>query len=158
MRYFVGQFPRTRDDKGRIQIPAQFRDVMNEEAATSSLYVTLGEHKGTLALYTVKGFEKLAERVETEFMTGQDAHRFELQFYGTTSQTEMDKQGRLVLPDTHTRKARLGTDLMLVGQKNRIEIWNRAAFEGSPGIDWEGDDWPEWQGFLRRRPASPDPG
>ena len=62
-------------------------------------------------------------------------------------------QGRFVLPDRLVRKARLNTDVYLIGQKNRIEIWDRDDLEKSIGIDWESDDWPDWQNFLRMKPT-----
>jgi MraZ protein len=104
MRYFTGQFERTIDAKNRIQLPSQLRSAMDEERDGNLLYVTLGEHSGTLSIFTEKGFEELAARTETEFQSGPDALRFELQFYGLASSVEMDKQGRFVLP-TAQKKA-----------------------------------------------------
>jgi len=64
----------------------------------------------------------------------------------------VDKQGRFVLPERLVNKARLKTEVVLVGQKNRIEVWNRDDLDRSLNIDWEGDSWPDWQGFLRMPP------
>ncbi len=66
---------------------------------------------------------------------------------------DIDKQGRIVLPDRLRSKAGLGEEVFLVGQKFRIDLWNRIDLERSLAIDWKGEDWPEWQGFLRMRPA-----
>lgn len=153
MRVFTGQHERTIDEKNRIQLPSQYRAVIDPKREGTELYVTLGEDRGTLAIFTEQGFEELASRIETEFMTGPESRRFELQFYGLTSRVDLDKQGRLVLPDRLRKKARLGPDVYLVGQKNRIGIWNRGALDQAMGIDWEGEDWPEnWSDFLRMRP------
>jgi len=154
MRYFTGQFERTIDEKKRIQLPAQLRSAIDEERDGCLLYVTLGEHAGTLSIFTEKGFETVAARTETEFQPGPDALRFELQFFGLTSSVEMDKQGRFVLPDHLFKKARLGTDVVLVGQGTRIDVWDPAALERSMGIDWAGDQWPNWQSYLRNRPGN----
>jgi DNA-binding transcriptional regulator/RsmH inhibitor MraZ len=105
-----------------------------------------------LSIFTERGFEELASRMETEFQPGPDSLRFELQFYALASRVDIDKQGRVVLPDLLVKKARLGEEVWLVGQKTRIDIWNRQDLNRSMGIDWEGDDWPDWQGFLRQRP------
>lgn len=154
MRYFTGQFERTIDEKNRIQLPAQLRSAIDEERDGQSLYITLGEHAGTLSIFTEKGFEAVAARTETEFQTGPDALRFELQFYGLTSSIEMDKQGRFVLPDRLVKKARLGSEVVLVGQGSRIDVWDPAALERSMGIDWAGDQWPNWHSYLRNRPGT----
>lgn len=153
MRYFTGQFERSLDDKNRIQLPSQLRSAIDEDRDGKLLYITLGEHAGTLSIFTEKGFEAVAARTETEFQTGPDALRFELQFFGLASSIEMDKQGRFVLPDRLLKKARLGPDVVLVGQGSRIDMWDPAALDRSMGIDWAGDEWPNWQSFLRNRPG-----
>ncbi len=155
MRIFTGQYDRTIDPKNRIQLPSQLRSAIDPERDGDGLYVTLGEHRGTLALYTDRGFEAVSDGMETEFIPGPESRRFELQFYALASRVELDKQGRFVLPDRLRRMARLDDEVFLVGQKNRIEIWSRKDLERSIGIDWEGDEWPDWQGFLRRRPGEP---
>lgn len=152
MRIFTGQYERTIDAKNRIQLPAQVRTSIDPQDDGKGLYVTLGDHRGTLSIFTERGFEDLAARIETEFMPGQESRRFELQFYALASYVEIDKQGRILLPERLRRKARLGEEVFLVGQKQRIDIWNRAQLDESMGIDWEGDEWPDWQGFLRMRP------
>ena len=154
MRFFTGQHDRTIDDKNRLQLPSQLRTDLESNGEGDGLYVTLGEHKSTLSIFSERGFEALAARIETEFMPGPEAQQFELQFFSLASRVEPDKQGRFVLPERLVGKARLGKEVVLVGQKNRIDVWNREAFEKSIGIDWEGDDWPDWKGFLRTRPGS----
>jgi len=152
MRFFTGQYDRVIDSKNRLQLPSQLRDVIDEKRDGAGVYVTLGEHRGTLSIFTERAFEELSSRMETEFQTGPDALRFELQFFALASRVDVDKQGRFVLPDLLMKKAKLKPEIYLVGQKNRIDIWNRADLERSMGIDWEGEDWPNWQGFLRKRP------
>lgn len=155
MRFFTGQYERTIDAKNRVQLPSQLRSVIDPERDGNGVYITLGECRGTLSLFTERGFEELGARIETEFMPGPESLQFELQFYGLASHTEMDKQGRLVLPDRLRKKARLQAEVFLVGRKNRIDIWNREDLERSMAIDWKGEDWPDWHGFLRMRPAAP---
>ena len=81
MRIFTGQFDRTIDAKNRIQLPSQLRASIDKERDGSGLYITLGESRGTVAIYTERGFEALSSRIETEFMSGPESRRFELQFY-----------------------------------------------------------------------------
>ena len=153
MRIFTGQYDRTIDAKNRVQLPSQLRAAIDWDRDGAGLYVTLGEHRGTLSIFTERSFEDLVARMETEFMPGPESRRFELQFYALASFVEMDKQGRIVLPDRLRRKARLGEEVFLVGQKQRIDVWSREDLERSMGVDWDGDDWPDWQGFMRMRPT-----
>ena len=152
MSVFTGQYERTIDSKNRVQLPSRLRAGIDPEREGTGLYVTLGEYRGTLSLFSEGGFQELVSRIETEFMPGPESRRFELQFYALASHVEMDKQGRLVLPDRLVKKARLQEEVYLVGQKYRIDLWNRGDLERSMGIDWAGEDWPDWQGFLRARP------
>lgn len=154
MRVFTGQYDRTLDAKNRIQLPSQLRKAIDAERDGTGLYITLGENHNTLAIYTERRFEELAERIATEFMSGPETRQFELQFYALASHADIDKQGRVVLPERLCRKARLAEEVSLIGQKHRIDVWNRTDFERSLGIDWEGDDWPDWHDFLRMRPAT----
>lgn len=158
MRIFIGQYERTIDAKNRIQLPSQLRGSIDPESDGAGLYITLGEHRGTLSFFTERAFHELSGRMETEFIPGPESRRFELQFYALASYVEMDKQGRIVLPEQLRKKARLASQVFLVGQKHRIDVWNQADFERSVGIDWDGDDWPDWQGFLRMRPRGTGPG
>lgn len=155
MGLFTGQYERTLDEKNRIQLPSQLRGKIDVDRDGAGLYVTLGAHRGTLSMFTEREFEALASRTETEFMPGEESLRFELQFYGLAGHVDLDKQGRVLLPDRLRAKARLQENVLLVGQKYRIDIWNRADCERAMGIDWESDDWPvNWEKFLRARPIN----
>ena len=156
MPVFTGQYERTIDAKHRIQLPSQLRAELDSDLDGRKLYVTLGEFPGTLSIFTPRGFGALAARMETEYTANPAARRFELQFYAIASTVDMDKQGRIVLPERLIKKARFGEEVCLVGQRNRIEIWGRSELDRAMGIDWAGDDWPDWPGFLRRRPGAAD--
>ena len=69
MRIFTGQFDRTIDAKNRIQLPSQLRASIDRERDGSGLYITLGESRGTVAIYTERGFEALSSRIETAELT-----------------------------------------------------------------------------------------
>jgi len=153
MRIFTGQYERSIDSKNRIQLPSQIRSAIDPDTDGQGLYVTLGENRGTVSIFTENAFHQLAARMETEFIPGPESRRFELQFYSLASYVEMDKQGRIILPTRLRQKARLGEEVYLVGQKFRLDVWNRDDLDRATGIDWEGEDWPDWQGFLRMRPT-----
>ncbi|MBI4717213.1 MAG: hypothetical protein HY763_05370 [Planctomycetes bacterium] len=159
MRIFTGQYDRSFDGKNRIQLPSQLRAKIDAKHDGAGVYVTLGEHRGTLSLFTERAFEEIAARIETEFIPGAESRAFELQFYGLASHVDLDKQGRILIPDRLRKKAGLKDEIYLVGQKYRIDLWNRVDFDRCLGIDWEGDEWPEqWASFLRMRPARPPSG
>lgn len=151
---FTGHHERTLDAKNRLQVPSHYRTQIEEEGEGGGLYVTLGERRHTLSLLTERRFEELAERIRTESLPGSDALDFEQRFYSTTARVEMDKQGRVVLPDYLTAMARLRGEVVLAGARHRIDVWRKDDYEAFLGIDWE-HDWPDWQKFLRKPSASP---
>jgi len=156
MPVFTGQYERTIDSKGRLQLPSQLRNVIDPERDGNGLYAQLGEFRNTLSLYTERAFNEITGRAKTEQMPGAEPQRFELQFYTLASYIDLDSQGRFVLPERLRKKARLGEEVYLIGQKNRIDIWNRADLDREMGIDWEGEGWPDWQRFLRMSPQQPN--
>jgi MraZ protein len=145
---FTGHHERTIDSKNRLQIPSQFRSAIDVERDGAGLYVILGERRHTLSLVTERQFDELAARIQTEFMSDDEALDFEQRFYSTASHLEMDKQGRVVLPEYITSRARIEGEVVLAGAKYRIDIWRKADFAAFMGIDWE-HDWPNLQRFLR---------
>ena len=155
MRFFTGQYDRTVDVKNRIQLPSQLRRAIDPEHDGAGLYVVLGESRGTLAIYTERGFEELAEGIRTEFMSGPEARRFELQFYALASYVDMDKQGRLVLPERLRGKARLGEELAKKCQAvldDRVRAINKVFGDRKKKIKGDIgkfiDGWPERSGTL----------
>lgn len=155
MVLFTDHYERTIDDKNRVQLPAQFRAVLGPDKQTSIVYVVLGERPGTLSIFPENGFLELSARVETEFIPGPDALEVEFDLFAWASRIEVDSQGRFTFPDKSLKRAKLGKEIALVGQKHRIDVWDRALFdrrsEGVP-MEWEGH-WPNWRGFLRQRPS-----
>jgi len=152
MRTLTGHYERAIDKKSRLQIPSQLRACINPDEDGAGFYINLGDTKHTLSLFTPRYFDELSRRIETEFMAGEDAQQFERQFFSLAVYVEMDDQGRVVLPEMLRKKARLGEEVIVAGQKYRIDIWNRDEFNKALGIDWDGDEWPDWHGFLRMSP------
>ncbi len=145
---FIGHYARTIDKKGRLQIPSQLRNAIEESHEGKGLYVMLGERPNTLSLVTEQQFSAMGKRIRTECIPGKESLDFEQQFYSTTAHTGIDKQGRIVLPDYLTNMAGLKGDVMLAGADYRIDIWRKAAFEEFLKIDSDGG-WHNFHKFLR---------
>ena len=119
---FSGEFEHTIDDKGRLTIPARFRDELTE-----GMFVTRGLD-GCLFVYSPDSWELLAEKVATLPLTQRDARYFSrLIFSG--SECKLDKQGRILLPSSLRQHAGIGNEVVIIGVNSRLEIWSRERWQ-----------------------------
>lgn len=118
----TGTAQRTVDDKQRIALPKRFRDALAEEAE-QGLFVTPGTD-GSLAIYTQKGLERVAQRLESASPTAKDTRAFSRLFYAQAEPLELDAQGRVRIPQNLAELAKLGKDVMVMGVQDHLEIWD----------------------------------
>lgn len=126
---FTDAHERTIDEKNRIQIPAPFRDTLDPDRQGAYLYVVPGERSRTLSLYPARYFEDRVRSIHTDQIPGPDALDFEQMFYSLASRVEMDKQGRLVLPERQLAAGELKKDIYITGANYRLDLWNKADYE-----------------------------
>ncbi len=130
---FVGTYDHTIDDKGRVAIPADIRaDLASElqDGRPVRLYVTLGDRQ-SLALYTEAMFKKRGEELDQSEADPEAVLKYETYFYGLASRQELDKAGRIRLPENLMRMVGLETksNVVLIGVKDRLEIRDRQAWQ-----------------------------
>ena len=123
----TGSFPRMLDDKLRFVIPKPLRDAIGS-SDQSNLYLAPGTD-GSLALYPEETFHRLANRVEQGASDGRDLAAFSRLFYTQAQHVELDRQGRLRLPVELAELAGLRREIMLLGVRDHLEIWNRELWE-----------------------------
>ena len=123
----TGSFPRLLDEKLRFAIPKPLRDAIGG-SDPASLYLAPGTD-GSLALYAEETFQRLANRVEQGASDGRDLSAFSRLFYAQAQRIDLDKQGRLRLPIELAELAGLRREIMLLGVRDHLEIWNRELWE-----------------------------
>ncbi|MGQ0699128.1 MAG: division/cell wall cluster transcriptional repressor MraZ [Panacagrimonas sp.] len=117
---FSGSHQLTIDDKGRLAIPARFRQELAEGCA-SQLVVTRGPNP-CLEIYPAPEFQRVADAIQN--MDDRDsAEILKSVFIGFACETEIDKQGRVLLPPMLRKHAKLGTSVVLMGQITRFDLW-----------------------------------
>lgn len=127
----TGTFHRTLDDKSRFAIPRPLRDALGPgEIAT--LYLAPGTD-GSLEVYSEEAFERLAARLANGPSNDREVRAFNRLFYGQVQRIELDKQGRARLPAELAQLASLGKDVVLVGVRDHIEIWDLKRWEAYLG-------------------------
>jgi len=119
----LGAYDHTLDDKNRLTLPAKFR-----EAFLDGVVVTRGLD-GCLYAFRRADWDRLVEsRLATLDPLSPEGRRLERFFYSGASETELDKQGRVMVPRELIEHAKLGREVVVAGVNDRLEIWDRAAW------------------------------
>lgn len=120
---FLGQYRHTIDDKGRLTIPARFRDLMEEGA-----YVTQGFERNLMVL-TSPGFEAMTHQVNRSSITDPTARALKRLLFSTADRVTPDKNGRILIPQFLRERNQLDGEAVLVGVGDYFEIWTPEAWD-----------------------------
>ena len=120
---FIGEFRHVLDDKGRLAIPMKFREAFKKGAV-----VTRGLDQ-CLFVFPMEEWRKLAERLASLPLSQQDSRAFARLMLAGAMDVELDKQGRMVVPEYLRTYAKVAKDAVVTGLYNRLEIWDAAAWE-----------------------------
>lgn len=118
---FAGSHLLTIDDKGRLAIPARFRQQLADDYGLQ--VVMTRAHKPCVEIYPASVFKSVADQIQN-LSDGIAADLLKEVFIGHAVEAEIDKQGRVLLPQILRRHARLDAGAVLVGQINRFDIWS----------------------------------
>jgi MraZ protein len=121
---FVGKSKHTVTKDGRVSIPSKMREIMTEKYGTDELYVVLMQGN-IICLYPDKEFEKLAERLENP--QGVPLNQFmqtERDICSNAENCKIDGSGRILIPPDMKASAKIDQEVMIVGARSRIELWN----------------------------------
>ncbi len=119
----LGEYEHTIDEKNLLTLPAKFRN-----SFADGIVVTRGMD-GCLYGYTREEWAKLVEqRLATLDPLSKEARRMQRFFFSGASESELDKQGRLMLPGALLEHAKLGRDVVVAGVHDHLEIWDREAW------------------------------
>jgi transcriptional regulator MraZ len=119
---FLGTYAPKLDDKGRIILPAKFRDELE-----AGIVVTRGQER-CLYVYSTREFEEIHEKLRQAPVTSKQARDFLRLFLSGAHAEVPDKQHRLTIPALLRSYAGLDRDLTVIGAGNRAEIWDTDAW------------------------------
>jgi MraZ protein len=115
---FLGEYQHSLDAKGRITIPAKFRDELGEKfIATKGL-------DNCIFLYPIEEWQLIEAKLRSLPFTRADVRSFARFFFSGASEMEFDKQGRAVLSMKLREYAAINKDLIIIGVGSRVEIWS----------------------------------
>ena len=120
---FIGEYNHNLDNKGRLAVPVKFRDDLKKGAV-----VTKGLD-GCLFLYTMSEWKILAEKLSKLPISQSNTRAFARLMLAGAMDVQIDKQGRIVLPDYLRKYATLKKKIIINGLYNRLEIWDENGWE-----------------------------
>lgn len=123
---FLGQYQYTLDEKNRMTIPARFRDKLE-----AGFVITRGLDP-CLTIYPMPVWEELSQKVKDIPITDPRGRSFRRQFFADAlNVTELDKQGRFIVPERLRAYAGLesSSPVIIVGLEHYIEVWNPQRWE-----------------------------
>lgn len=118
---FLGEYQHSLDAKGRVILPAKFRDQLERGA-----YIAKGD--GCLFVYTTEEFESVAAQMREQAKQNRTRREAARTFFAGAIEIAPDKQGRVAIPQHLREYAALDRDVTVAGVFSRIEIWDSAAW------------------------------
>ena len=126
---FMGEYNHTIDAKGRMIVPSKFREQLGDQ------FVVTKGLDGCLFVYPDDEWKSIEEKFRSVPLTTKDARKFSRFFFAGAASCEIDKQGRILLPQILREFAGLEKDVVLVGVLSRIEIWSKDKWQETNTYD-----------------------
>lgn len=120
---FMGEFHHSIDDKGRLILPAKFREDLGD-----NFIITRGLEE-CLFIYSISEWEKITHKLNNLPFTKKDARSFMRFFLSGATATEFDKQGRINITSPLISYADLKKECVIIGVGDRIEVWSKDKWD-----------------------------
>ncbi|MEC2017571.1 division/cell wall cluster transcriptional repressor MraZ [Bacillus velezensis] len=120
---FMGEYWHTVDAKGRMIVPAKFREGLGEQ-----FVLTRGLDQ-CLFGYPMNEWKLIEEKLKALPLTKKDARAFTRFFFSGATECELDKQGRVNIASSLLNYAKLEKECVVIGVSNRIELWSKVIWE-----------------------------
>lgn len=121
----TGTHPRTLDDKKRFALPRRVRETLGNP---EHLFVTPGQDR-CLWLFSQEALERLADRLDQSPATDAEVRVFRRLYFAQTEAVDVDKSGRVLVPDRLVQFAGLQRDVVLLGVRDHLELWDAGRWQ-----------------------------
>lgn len=119
---FYGEYDHSIDRKGRLILPARFREIAKENGI-EKFFVTRGLDK-CIFMFSEDEWRSQEQKFKNLSFTKQEARSFNRLFFSGAAEVMPDRQGRFIVPQYLKDYADIKRDAMIIGVANRIEIWD----------------------------------
>jgi MraZ protein len=123
-----GRFRLSIDVKNRVLVPSEIRKRLIPDRDGEAFFIVTGSN-GKLWLYPEKVYEKMAQAIPKFLAPNREQLEIVHAFYSLADRIELDKQGRVLLPGDEMKRTGTGSDVMMIGALDHLEIWNVADWE-----------------------------
>lgn len=120
---FVGEYLHNVDEKGRVAVPAKFREWLENGAV-----LTRGTD-GCLAFYRMNEWDKLVEKISSLPQSKVEVRNYARLILSGAADVKLDKQGRVNLPKFLVDFANISKKVVFVGVNNRLELWDKEKWD-----------------------------
>lgn len=128
-RAFRGRYYLSIDSKGRVNVPAGFRDVLMDRYGDMRLVLATPFDR-CLRAYPMEEWEKIEDSIATLPSTDARVKKYLRHFVASAVECECDKQGRVLLPQTHKEWAGINSgQIVFLGLVTRMELWDKASYD-----------------------------
>ena len=121
----TGTHPRTLDDKKRLTLPKRTREQIGEAL---QLFVTPGPEQ-SLWIYTKDELERVSAKLDETSGTDRDARASRLIFFAQMETVDLDRSGRILIPDRLVQVAKLQHEVVLLGVRDHLELWDAQRWQ-----------------------------
>lgn len=143
---FRGMYSVNMDAKGRLAIPARFRENL-AALSEQSLVITIDPHMRCLALYPVAEWDLIQAKIESLPSLNAEARRLKHLLIAHAFDLDMDSNGRVLLAPELRKYAALEKKLTLIGQGKKVEVWSeenwQSRFESILDVSGDQDELPD---------------
>lgn len=120
---FIGEYTHNLDDKNRLSLPSKFREKLGKVVV-----ITPGLD-GCLFLFSQKEWQNIANSLADSSLLQGDFRSFNRFIFGGAAEVEVDKAGRILVPDFLRGRANLTENAVIIGVQKRVEIWNEQSWQ-----------------------------
>ena len=125
---FTGEYEHTIDAKQRVAIPAEIRACLRQDVHGSAFYLCPGRDQ-SLGLWPELTFEAMADAMGGAMLRHPEQSRFEALFFSQSTRVELDKVGRIRIPDRLCRMAGLTDRVVILGARDHVQLRDPAHWE-----------------------------
>lgn len=151
---FTGEFLHAIDSKSRLIIPSKLRDAICPREQATAFYA-VAEYDGALCLYTPEVYRARSPSFEPEDLADPDVRNFQRLYYSMSERVEVDRIGRVLLPERLLRRCGIKRSVAILGGRDHIEVWDERKWK-----EWADEKFPTRDALaarVRNRRRVPEP-